>query len=522
MHAVMSRYRQNIFTRFSVEHVWALTALVAVFAFVNTHPVRPHDFWWHAQVGREILNTGRIPTVDAYSFTVLGRAYPSYHSFWLMETVLYGLYAMGGAALLVFVHGLIITSAYGALLWLSYRISHSWRVAALSMLFAAALGLNDWNVRPQALAFPLAALLLALVYHYRRERASGKGARVHFGGLAVIGVAMAVWVNSHGSFAIGLVCLGIWVMEASWEVIKTRLRAGRWRDISLLYQPGAALLVALLACLVNPRGPGILAYLGSIGGNPVIQTMVVEWAPPTFDTLHGELFLIGLLLSASVLALSARRPSLFQMLTFVGFGALGLKTGRGAVWFGIVMAPVLADHLPSLFEEAQSLLGRTLTSEQEDQHTLLNYSLGGLVLLGALISLPWFKDMLHLPGEKGGLLSSETPVAATEFLLREHPPGPLFHEMSFGSYLIWAAQPGYPVFIDPRIELYPPEIWRDYIAISAGQADWDTRLDAYAINTLMISPQTQAPLYAAAQASDRWRLIYQDPSAAIFARQTEE
>ena len=37
-----------------IEHLWALIVLAGIFIFVNTHPIRPHDFWWHIAIGKEI------------------------------------------------------------------------------------------------------------------------------------------------------------------------------------------------------------------------------------------------------------------------------------------------------------------------------------------------------------------------------------------------------------------------------------------------------------------------------------
>ena len=133
----------------SIEHIWGLTALVGIFIFINTHPIRPHDFWWHITIGREILTTGQIPAVDIYSYTANGQAYPSYQMFWLMEIMLYKIYQLGGPALVVFIHSVLITSAYVVIFWICKLTSKSWRIAAFGVLFAAALGLNDWNVRPQ-------------------------------------------------------------------------------------------------------------------------------------------------------------------------------------------------------------------------------------------------------------------------------------------------------------------------------------------------------------------------------------
>ncbi|MBN1919719.1 MAG: hypothetical protein JW892_00620 [Anaerolineae bacterium] len=151
----------------------------------------------------------------------------------------------------------------------------------------------------------------------------------------------------------------------------------------------------------------------------------------------------------------------------------------------------------------------------------LNAVIAGVLLLGAVFSLPWFKGLWPLAPEKAGLISAETPIAATEFLLREQPPGPLFHAMSFGSYLIWEAQPEYPVFVDPRIELYPAELWLDYIRISAATPGWEEKLAGYGIRTLMLSSSEQAGLVAAVRESGEWHTLYEDSAAAIFVRQSD-
>jgi hypothetical protein len=503
--------------RFSIEHLWCLTALVGIFVFVNTHPIRPHDFWWHMQVGREIMATGQIPTTDTFSFTVPGKPYHSYAMFWLMESALYILYSIGGPALVIFVQGLVITAAYSLLLWLCWQLAHSGRVATLCTLFAAALGINDWNVRPQTIAFLLGVLILWAIYKYRST--------LHWRWLAAIPASMLVWANSHPTFFIGLAVVGLWLADESWQVLHAWLSGHGQASIKRLLSPGLMLVASALTCLANPQGLGIITYLDSMSQNSVIQNLVLEWTPPSFNSLDGSLFLIGLLLSATVLTLSARRPTLPQLLTFLAFAILGLKTSRGIVWFGIVMAPVLADHLPSLAEQGRQLLGQT--GRPKDQKELpksaqltINYLFAGLILIGALVSLPWFKNRLPLPAAKAGLISEETPIEATDLLLREHLPGPLFHAQAFGSYLIWAAQPTYPVFVDPRIELYPSNIWLDYLAISAAQCGWEQRLDQYGINTLMLSPLEQPALVTAASTSPDWRLVYQDSSAVLFVRQT--
>jgi len=544
----------------SVAHLWPLTVLLGIFAFLNTHPIRPHDFWWHMAVGREILTTGRIPTIDTFSFTATGAPYPSYAAFWLPEVVLYRLYTLGGPALVVFVHSLTVTAAYGLTLALAWRISGNPRIAAAATLFAAALGINDWNVRPQAFTFFLAPLFLWAVHEIRRLRrlkSASLGLRPVVGlrrpsphprrlrrhplspparrskkkkffvaaakppqrkiiffhnlrWLAVFPLGMAFWVNCHGSFPLGLLIVGLWVADEVWGAVRGGAGGrGSARPLPRAAAAASALALAAAASLLNPRGPGALSYLAGMSVHPVIQGMVPEWAPPTFSTLTGALFLTGLLATAALLAISPRRPEPLELLLFLAFGALGLRTTRGAIWFGLTLAPVWAAHVSAVF-------GTSLRSVPNYERGFPATLLAVLLTAGALVTLPWFKERLPLPPAKAGLISAETPVAATEFLLRERPPGPLFHAMPFGSYLVWAAQPDYPVFVDSRIELYPVEVWLDYLHVSAAGCEWEERLARYGVRTLMLSPQEQPALVAAARASPQWQQIYEDPAAVIF------
>lgn len=492
--------------RITTSHLWALVTLVGIFAFLNTHPIRPQDFWWHLAIGRDIATSGRIPTTDTYSFTAYGTPYASYQMFWLPELSFYLWYRLGGPALVVFAHSLLVTLAYALTLRLTYEHTRNWRIAAITTLFAAALGINDWNVRPQAFTFWLMPLFLLAINRYR-ERGQHRW-------LALLPLGSALWVNCHGTYILGLGLIGLWLVDDVWEVLTTPQADQTPSKVHPILAPFVVLVVTAMACLINPRGLGIVAYVRDLSSDPTVQGLVTEWAAPSFSTFHGGAFLIGLLGTATVLALSPHRPSASQMLTFLAFGGLALRTSRGIIWFGLVLAPILADHLAAI-RTSWRVRGTGLAGPNR-QYVTLNALIAMLLILGAIISLPWFKSFLSLPAAKADLISRETPVEATEFLLDTLPAGPLFHDMGFGSYLIWAAQPDYHVFVDPRIELYPLDLWLDYLRISTARWDWEERLVDYGVHTLMLSPATQAPLVEAARHSTNWREVYTDHAAVIL------
>ena len=418
--------------KLSIEHIWALTALVGIFIFVNTHPIRPHDFWWHITIGREILSTGKIPATDIYSYTANGNLYPSYQMYWLMEVILFTIYKLGGPALAVFIHSLIISSAYIVIFLICKKTSKSWRIGTFGVLFAAALGLNDWNLRPQGITFLLASLFLLAIYEYQDSH--------RWGWLLVFPFGMLVWVNSHGTFIIGMILIAIWLGQEIWDVAKLRITQNDRGASKLLLAPAITFGITLLMCLVNPQGLQIIYYVSNLSGSNIIQNLVTEWAAPTFNTLLGSIFFIGLMGSAVILALSPKRPNFFQIVSFLVFGLLGLKTTRGSVWFGLVMAPILCVQISHIIT---SLKKENQFTKSVKGNQLLNVIFVLMILTMAMITLPWFKSRLPFPPAKAGLISTETPIKATQVLLEEKPPGEIFNAISYGSYLIWAAYPQY-------------------------------------------------------------------------------
>ncbi len=115
----------------------------------------------------------------------------------------------------------------------------------------------------------------------------------------------------------------------------------------------------------------------------------------------------------------------------------------------------------------------------------------------------------------GPLVGVETPVKAVEYL-RAHPGGRLFNEMGYGSYLIWAL-PEQKVFVDPRVELYPYELWLDYIRISRA-ARYNELLRRYGIDRVLIDKVLQEELVRALEEDPQWEKEYEDERAQVWRR----
>ena len=506
----------------TADTLWPLAILACLFAFVATCPIRPQDFWWHLKVGQEIVQTHRIPQVDTCSYTMPGAPYPSYNAYWLADVALYRVYALGGPALSLFAHALLITGTYLLLFLLCRRLSGDAHLAALALFAAVTLGFENWNLRPQAVTLLFFTLTLWIVYLFRVEARTVRW--------LVLGcpALMLLWVNCHGSFPLQLVILGLWLVETVWE----RWRIGP-RSRREIWVPAVALVLSAAAMLLNPQGAGIFAYLREMAANPAVQQLQ-EWAPASLATRDGvALYVLAPLALLLALWAGRARSGLFHWLMLLTFALLALRTGRAIIWFGLAFAPVCAELLPRVLERptaaGSGATGAGATVSPADRAEAAPHCLprGERFVLAVLmlcfvalmvVSLPWFKDRLPFPAQKAGLISAETPVAATSFLLQRHLPPQVFHSADDGSYLIWAATPQVRVFADPRVELYPTRLWNTYHALSRGDAGWQRTLDAYGVNTLLLSRRHQSGLVAAAAASADWQQVYADSTSVIYVR----
>ena len=83
------------------------------------------------------------------------------------------------------------------------------------------------------------------------------------------------------------------------------------------------------------------------------------------------------------------------------------------------------------------------------------------------------------------------------------------------------ALPERPVWIDPRFEVYPPEHWQDYLAVSNASWQWENVLNKNGIDVLMVSKTKQESLILALGDSQSWQEIYEDEISLVFIRNEE-
>jgi hypothetical protein len=491
-----------------IEQLWAIMALALIGVFIALVPTTPHDFWWHLKVGQIVAERG-IPTTNLFAWTLPVDA-PYIYATWLGEWLFYALYQLGGLPATVLARNMTGLVGFALVAVEARRRSGSWRLAALAVLLAAAMTINNLTTRTQNWSWVPFGLFLLILGAYVDGRVRPRL-------LLALPLIMAFWVNAHGAFVLGLVLVALVAAGETLRRLLKQPRALGWERLRWLYLASVA---AAAATLLNPIGPGIFGYVVKLLTDPPSQGLVNEWQPPTTRTIAGFFFFAAILALLMAFALARRRPTFTDLLMTCAFLWLAWGGQRYVVWFGMVAMPLLAQSLAA----PRSPLVRAPRAPR----LVLPSTLLAVVLAAVIVAVqPSFKPSLGLPQPykelfadvPGGpeLFSADTPVGAAAYL-SAHPGGRLFNEMGYGSYLDWALYPNMQVFADPRVELYDLALWQDYLAISEARDYNALLIGKYGVTRVLLDRRVQ-PLLAAALAADSgWEREYADTRAEIYRR----
>src|SRR5438093_11735770 len=123
---------------------------------------------------------------------------------------------------------------------------------------------------------------------------------------------MALWVNLHGGFMIGLVLIGLTIIGIPLDAWAVGERIGpSWPRLRVL---GFVLLGCLLIVMLNPHGTRIYAFPLEIFFSPVQQGVIVDWLSPDFHEPGLLPLALLILLTIAALALSPKRARPSELL----------------------------------------------------------------------------------------------------------------------------------------------------------------------------------------------------------------
>jgi hypothetical protein len=465
--------------RLTLDQLWLLLAVALPALLALLVPLPAVDLAYQVRAGEEILRTGTLPAVDTYTFTVAGT--PWIDQQWLAQVKLAAGYRTGGWELLAVLRAVLVAVSFGLLAATAVARGSSPRTAAILSLLAFGLAAPALALRPQLFGIAIFAVLLYLVAVRGR----------HPGWYWLAPALVVLWANIHGSFVLAPVLLGYaWLDD---------IARGRPARTSLL-----VLVAGTAASLLNPFGLGVWSYAIGIGVNPAVTAQASEWQRTTPFSVPGLLFYTsaaaGLLVAYRGRA-ALRWPDWLWLATMF---AIGAWTVRGLAWwpFGVVF--VVAAALPL----ARLSLGGKPASVRASRASRFNSVVAAALGVALVAALPWWRPPDPLTGRVGLLSYAPSGLALA---LRDTAPGArVVAPQPWTSWFEWAA-PDAAYFVDARFELFPPGIWSDYDAITAGGPEAAELLDQWAAD-IVIVPADEEPNLPG------WARVHEDADGAVLAR----
>ncbi len=156
------------------------------------------DIWWHLRNAEYLFQHHRLPRYDLYSFTVAGQPWINHE--WLSEVPFYLAWRAGGLVGIKSLAIVVIQLIFLGLLYLWYQESGNFKASVAACALATFLAKVSFGPRTILFGYAYLVVLLIILQQFRRKGNAP---------LWLIPPLFCLWINTHGSWSLGVIVFGI-------------------------------------------------------------------------------------------------------------------------------------------------------------------------------------------------------------------------------------------------------------------------------------------------------------------------
>ena len=531
--------------------IMAIVCICLVSIAIVPKPLQ-NDTFYTIKLGELILENG----IDMQEHFAWHEGLPYTYPHWLYDVIIYLIYAIGGFTG-IYISSIIFTIALGVTMYLTnVKLSKNVYIPFILTVAIIYIGREFFTARAQLLTF----ILFVLEIYYIESFLETKKKRFAIG-LLIIPVVIA---NIHAAvfpfyFILYLPYIAEYIISLfinanllkrlllkidlinikklekkerlsskktkELEILKNRVEKNRARlEKNKVKEPYkiivkhnkndkwliVIMLLAALTGLITPIGDTPYTYLyntmqGTTTDNINEHLPIVLYeAKNTFGFIAisicllsftksklrlSEIFLLGGLMFLTIM--SRRQQS---MLFFIGIIVVNKMISQ-------LMAKINKDTINEILKYLTSIIFKTL-----------------IYIIFAIFMVMCLNKTKNVE-----IVSKKTyPIEATEYIKNNLNVENirLFNEYNFGSYLLFK---DIPVFIDSRADVYDPafngwkdDIFRDFINLTKGVNNYETKFEHYGITHLLI--YSNSTLDRILRLNDNYNSIYNDGRFVLYER----
>lgn len=468
------------------------------------------DTGWHIRAGEWMLQHGRVPAEDIFSFTMPGR--PWYAWEWLWDVAFAWLHLNWGMGAVVFASMTLICVTFALLFRLVHRMSGHVLVAIGLTVLAAATTTIHWLARPHLFTMLFLVIFLDVIHRARQGRLLL---------LACLPVLTIPWANLHGGFLAGILLL---LAYGAGDVVSAVVAAGG-PERADRFRTGRLFLLTAATCgavsLINPYGYQLHLHIWDYLRDPEMTRSIIEFQATNFQDGRARFLEVLLIGGFGAAVWYGRQRRFAEIFALAGWGHLAVVVVRNGPLFAIVAAVLIAPALTAWIEALKTApvagwargVARTVSELGEEfgpMERIRRLHAVSAIGLAVIAVLMWAPD----PGRlfKAEYDPKAYPAAAMKLL---SPSQRIFTNDEWGDYLIYHLWPtGGKVYVDGRSDFYGSKFDKEYIELMRGKYDWEQTLSRYAVNTVVLPPGDG--LASTIKESQHWRVIYDDGIAIVF------
>ncbi len=488
---------------------WFLIVLgLVVVAVLGIRTISNSDFWMHLALGRRIAENG-LQKTDEITFTVSGT--PWVNASWLYDRVLFLLWRLGSAPLVILAHVAAAVLAFALLIPTARKWAGGISIL-LALLLSAWLLAARFTVAPHIAALLLAAIFVRLLSEPRKPWAPW----------AVLLPLQALWANTHISFFLGPLICAVFAFQ-----YRARARSGEGGASNRFTQTLWLAAAALLAGLANPYGLKLYAQ-GLANVTDGAFKFVQDWISPFSAQFPGSVFpkhitTVALVVGAGGLV-SEKRNLPVGLTTLAVFSAfLIILFPRNIEWLALLGFPFFALSLNSI----GMLFENGIRAAAKSQNRLSARSVAGgaavalaLLSLSAVVSNASYLNAGSVSVFGLGVEYGLFPREAARVIARPDFPARAVNLAQDGGFLAWE-QPARRIFADSRANLYGAEFYNALNKCLVGEENaWKDLIEKWSADAVIMN--CAVPFGANAVrgllCDPGWALVYFDGTTALLVR----
>ena len=470
--------------------------LIVVTSLFTTAEQDP-DFWWHIRIGEWMVQNGRLPSTDIFTYTVSNHVWTDHE--YLTEILMWLVY--NGTGLVG------ISIAFGVVTWIGWwfvyrRASNApFVIIGLGLALGAVAGNPIWGPRAQMITFALSSLEMYWIQTYLSGRSRS---------LSYLPLVMVAWANLHGGWVIAFVWLGVAIAAELIGAVWDRENTAHLKHVRFL---GIIFIASAVAILATPNGLSLVLYPFNTVGSVAQEKLIVEWFSPDFHQRYLWPFEAMILIAIGGFAL--KRPTLNEFLLTIVAIVLALQSVRNIALFVGAVTPVIINTYGAYWRELAA--ARRWNFARPARPAFAAVTAVALLLISGATALHIAGDINE--SEQQTVIAQSYPVGAADWLAA-HPDQctRMFNQYGWGGYLVYRFYPqqNRKVFIFGEAALMGDDLLNQYADVQFLQANWSTILRRYDVDCVVYN--RALPLTNVLEDGSAWRIAYLDSNSEILIR----